>query len=49
MVCTDTPQQMRSVFDLVTRTLKQLFWQPDVCHSVSLSICQVSQIPAVKE
>ena len=49
MLCTDTPQSMRAMFGLVELTLKQLFWQPDICHCTSLSVKEVFEIPALAE
>ena len=47
MLTTDTPTAMRAMYTALLRFKPWLFWQPDICHSTSLSLKEMCQIPVI--
>jgi hypothetical protein len=48
VLCTDTPDSQITFFNALKIKLPQVFFQPDVCHSTSLSLAMVATISEVE-
>jgi hypothetical protein len=48
VLCTDTPDSQIEFFSMLKIKLPQVFFQPDVCHSSSLSLAMVATIHEVE-
>ena len=48
VLCTDTPDSQITFFNALKIKLPQVFFQPDVCHSTSLSLSMVATISEVE-